>query len=186
MTWACSSGINDPIDVHVYLGGAAGGNGAVMVGGYRAGSVSEPGVANACGASGSNYRFYIPIQGDWTVTHANKPIYIHGISPVGAVNLTIGGSGNFRIPYNTPPSVAFTSPAAGVGMAACSARRTSGPPQCDRRMVRFMGPPERGVGNSGSVPQSARGAGEHSVRQSLFTIGGRLILMGDPDGAIPR
>lgn len=61
--WACSSGINDPIDVHVYLGGAAGANGAVMVGGYRAGSVSEPGVATACGAAGGAYRFYIPIQG---------------------------------------------------------------------------------------------------------------------------
>ncbi|HEL5321987.1 RHS repeat domain-containing protein [Stenotrophomonas maltophilia] len=115
--WACSSGINDPIDVHVYLGGAAGADGAVMVGGYRAGSVSEPGVATACGAAGGAYRFYIPIQGDWTVSHANKPIYIHGISPVGAPNLTIGGSGNFRIPYNTPPSVAFTAPAAGVVVA---------------------------------------------------------------------
>lgn len=112
--WACSSGINDPIDVHLYLGGAAGASGAVMVGGYRANHASEPGVASACGAAGNTYRFYIPIDGAWTVNHANRPIHIHGISPVGAVNLAIPGSGNHRIPANAAPSISMTAPGNGT------------------------------------------------------------------------
>ena len=86
--WACSTRINDPIDVHVYLGGQAGTG--TMVGGYRADQPSESGVAASCQASGSAYRFSIPISNEMVTQHGGKTIYIHGISPVGAPNLTIG------------------------------------------------------------------------------------------------
>lgn len=112
--WACSSGISESISVHVYLGGQAGAAGAVNVGAYRADNASEPAIASACGAAGSTYRFYIPIQGAWTIEHANQPIYVHGISPVGAANLVLAGSGNYRIPANVPPSISMTSPTAGT------------------------------------------------------------------------
>lgn len=115
--WACSSGINSPIDVHVYLGGTAGSTGAVMVGGYRAHYGSEPAVASACGASGTAYRFYIPIEGSWTVNYPNRSIYVYGISPVGAVNLALPGSGNYRVPANVTPSISMTSPTAGTIIA---------------------------------------------------------------------
>jgi len=111
--WACSSGINSPIDVHVYLGGPAGGGGQLAAYG-RADSASEPAVAAACGAAGTAYRFYLPIQGDWTVNQANKAIYVHGISPVGGANLAIPGSGSYRVPANIAPTASFTSPASGA------------------------------------------------------------------------
>lgn len=111
--WACSSGISAPIDVHVYLGAAAGSAGAVMVGGYRAGDASEPGVAAACGTTGSTFRFNIPIQPTWKRDYASKRVYVHGISPVGAANLAIPGSGSHLIPPNFAPAVSFIGPADG-------------------------------------------------------------------------
>ena len=111
--WACSSGINTSIDVHVYLGGAAGSGG--VLGAYdRARFPSEPAVATACGASGSAYRFSIPIPSDWAVNHANKPIYVHGISPVGGPNPALPGSGSLLVPPNLAPSISFTAPANGT------------------------------------------------------------------------
>lgn len=69
-----------------------------MVGAYTANVASEPGVAAVCNAQGSNYRFAIPLSDAARQAHANKTIHIHGISPVGAPNLTINRSGVFSIP----------------------------------------------------------------------------------------
>lgn len=111
--WACSSGRNSAIDVHVYLGAAAGSAGAVMVGGFTANDASEPAVATACGTSGSTFRFNIQIQPSWKRDHGSKRIYVHGISPVGAPNLAIPGSGSYLIPPNFAPAVNFLGPAHG-------------------------------------------------------------------------
>jgi|GEM_PF-665899 len=101
--WACSTFVNDPIDVHLYLGGAAGTG--VGIGGYRADRPSEPGVANTCHAEGTNYRFAIPITDAMVIAHGGKTIFVHGISPVGGPNHLIGQSGHFRIPGGGPDSV---------------------------------------------------------------------------------
>ncbi|MFT4246720.1 MAG: Ig-like domain-containing protein, partial [Pseudomonas sp.] len=94
--WACSTRLDAPINVHLYLGGAAGTG--TMVGSFRAGNASEAAVASACQAGGSTYRFAIPISENMILQHGGKTVYVHGISPVSAPNSTIAGSGNFRIP----------------------------------------------------------------------------------------
>lgn len=110
--WACSTRLNQSIDVHLYVGGPAGtGTG---VGAYTANRSSEPGVAAACMNSGSAYRFEIPITQQMVTQHGGKSIYIHGISPVGAGNLTIAGSGAFNIPSNQAPVVSMTTPIDGA------------------------------------------------------------------------
>ena len=97
--WACSTYINSSISVHLYLGGPAGSG--TLINGYSANLTSEPAVASACQASGTAYRFEIPVTLAMRQQYGNDPIYIHGISPVGADNLLISGSGNFYIP---PPA----------------------------------------------------------------------------------
>ena len=110
--WACSTRLNPSIGVHLYVGGPAGTG--TMVGAYLADQTSEPAVASACLASGTAYRFAIPITSAMVTQHGGKSIYIHGISPVGAANLTIAGSGTYSIPANQPPAVSMTSPAQGA------------------------------------------------------------------------
>lgn len=94
--WACSTYMNSSINVHLYLGGPAGSGTAI--GAYTANLSSEPAVASACQASGTAYRFEIPVTSAMRQQYGDYSIYIHGISTVGASNLLINGSGNFRIP----------------------------------------------------------------------------------------
>ncbi|QBG91778.1 RHS repeat-associated core domain-containing protein [Xanthomonas oryzae] len=94
--WACSTNLNRSIDVHMYLGGPAGsGTFAVAT---TASLPSDSGIASACSASGSNYRFSFPIDENFIIQNGGKAIYIHGLSPVGASNDTISGSGAVAVP----------------------------------------------------------------------------------------
>lgn len=93
--WACSSGLNTSVGVHMYLGGPYGSG--TWGGAYLAGHASEPAVAQACGALGSAYRFGIPVE-SLRAQHGGQAIHIHGISPVGGANPLISGSGAFVIP----------------------------------------------------------------------------------------
>ena len=101
--WACSTYRNDSIPVHLYVGGPAGSG--TNVGAYTANLASEPAVASSCAASGTNYRFSIPLTTEIRQQHAGKAIYIHGISPVGTGNPTIAGSGTYTIPALPAPPV---------------------------------------------------------------------------------
>ncbi|MDQ3288888.1 MAG: hypothetical protein M3Q42_11655 [Pseudomonadota bacterium] len=94
--WACSTGISDPINVHLYAGGAAGTGTFVKV--ATANRASEAAVATACQSTGTAHRFSIVLTAADRQQHANRTIYIHGISPVGAGNLVINRSGVFVIP----------------------------------------------------------------------------------------
>ncbi len=114
--WACSTRLNTSIDVHLYVGGPAGGGGT-MLGGFRASNASETGVASACQAGGSAYRFSIPITNAMVMQYGGQTIYVHGISPVGASNSAIAGSGNFRIPVNAVPTAQLTAPGGGAIIA---------------------------------------------------------------------
>jgi RHS repeat-associated protein len=98
--WACSTGLDQPIDVHVYAG--AGWPSGTIVTGGTANRPSEPAVAASCQAGGTAYRFSIPVDNNLRAQFAGKPLYIHGISPVGQANDLIGGSGNFTMP--PPPA----------------------------------------------------------------------------------
>ena len=94
--WACSTGLTQSIAVHLYVGGAAGTGTAV--GAYTANEPAEAGVLSACQVSSGNYRFTIPLSNATRAQFGGQPIYIHGISPVGGDNLTIGQSGSFTVP----------------------------------------------------------------------------------------
>jgi len=94
--WACSSGRNASIDVHLYVGGAAGAG--TFATSTTANLASDAAVASACQASGTNYRFSIPLTAAMREQFANQKIYIHGISPEGGPNSLIGASGIFSVP----------------------------------------------------------------------------------------
>ena len=94
--WACSSGRTAPVLVHLYAGG--GWPTGLMVGEAWASESSEPALASQCQAAGTQYRFSIPLTDALRQAHANKLIYIHGISPAGAGNDLIANSGVLRIP----------------------------------------------------------------------------------------
>lgn len=121
--WACSTGIDASIDVHVYLGGPAG-SGTFGLSG-TANEASESGVNAACSAAG-NHRFSLQMSNALRQQHAGKAIHIHGISPVGQPHNTIGGSGNFVVPP-VPSGTLSADPAActvASGAQTCSARLT--------------------------------------------------------------
>ncbi|WP_256261314.1 RHS repeat-associated core domain-containing protein [Xanthomonas vasicola] len=100
--WACSTGRNTPVDVHVYLGGPAG-SGTFFTA-VTANQSSDAAIASACRAQGSAYRFSIPLDAAARQRYANQAIYIHGISPVGGGNNLLANSGTFKVP--APASVA--------------------------------------------------------------------------------
>ncbi|MHC1656263.1 RHS repeat domain-containing protein [Stenotrophomonas riyadhensis] len=106
--WACSTGIDSSIDIHVYTGGAAGSGGTIFLTG-KADLASEPAVATTCKAGG-NHRFSLPMSNEQRRQRAGQPIYVHGISPVGQPNNTIDGSGSFAVPA-APSGTVSASPA---------------------------------------------------------------------------
>jgi RHS repeat-associated protein len=94
--WACSTGIDTSIDIHIYTGAAAE-NGGTMLLGAKADQSSEEGVAASCKAGGS-HRFSIQLDNEQRRQRGGQPIYVHGISPVGGPNSAIAGSGSFVVP----------------------------------------------------------------------------------------
>ncbi|WP_274396955.1 RHS repeat domain-containing protein [Xanthomonas cucurbitae] len=94
--WACSTNLSQSIDVQMYLGGAAGSG--TFGGAATANLPSDGGIAAACGTSAANYRFSFPIDENFILQNGSKAIFIHGLSPVGASNDTIAGSGSLRVP----------------------------------------------------------------------------------------
>lgn len=103
--WACSSGLDQSISVHLYLGGAAGVG--TYYGAYQANLASEAAVASACSATGTNYRFSIPMTVNMREQFGGKAIYIHGISPVGGSNALLTNSGSFTVAKMPPVPMGF-------------------------------------------------------------------------------
>src|SRR5689334_10781130 len=61
--WACEPGNPNPLTVHLYTGGGAGGAGQIFDGFVANGSPGEAGVSAACGTS-TGHRFFINVTGD--------------------------------------------------------------------------------------------------------------------------
>ncbi|MCD7098102.1 RHS repeat-associated core domain-containing protein [Stenotrophomonas sp. MMGLT7] len=120
--WACSTNLERSIDVHVYVGGAAGAGGT-FVGSFRADRSNEAGVTEACKAGGG-HRFWIDLA-PFVAQHAGKKIYVHGISPVGSSNPAIAQSGVYTVPANKYPSVQLTGPANGTSVPTLSVLKLS-------------------------------------------------------------
>jgi hypothetical protein len=95
--WACAKTQSASLYVEAYVGGPYGGGGTLAFWG-TANQSSEPGVATACNATGSNYRFYLPIPHWVTQNHAGQAFYVYGSSPIGLPTLLIGNSGNVTVP----------------------------------------------------------------------------------------
>lgn len=94
--WACAKNRNESIDVHVYVNGAAGTGQFVKA--ARADRPSEPAVAQQCQTQYSNHRFSIPFTRSEAMQLSGVSVFVHGISPVGLPNLTIGQSGRVSFP----------------------------------------------------------------------------------------
>lgn len=102
--WACDTGVNTSITIHIYVNGAAG-VGQV----YRAANAnvsSEAAVSVACSTSGTPHRFTVDMPTADVAAHQGKTVYIHGIS-ASHPNLLIDNSGVFTVP--APPAPAFVA-----------------------------------------------------------------------------
>ncbi|WP_158543321.1 hypothetical protein [Dyella psychrodurans] len=117
--WACSSGLTQSIQVHMYLGGPAGRG--TFIGGYSANQASEPAVASECRVSSGSFRFSIPLSATVRSDHVDEKIYVYGISPVGNSNDELGNSGQFTVPAEQKapkaPTVTATKTGDGMGIA---------------------------------------------------------------------
>lgn len=118
--WACSTGIEAPVEIHVYTGGPYAGGGALLTTAL-AGNANEQAVAEACRAGGG-HRFSIQLTHDQRRERARQSIHVHGISPVGQPNLVIGNSGAFQVP-DVATGDLWANPMScqiGVGESLCS------------------------------------------------------------------
>jgi hypothetical protein len=135
--WACAQGLNSSINVDLYVGGAAGAGGT-SVSRTLANKSSEDAVAGACRATGTAYRFQIPISSSLATSQGGKKIYVHGISPVGGVNSAIAASGNFAIPKVSSPTTTLPSSSGGSSSGGVSPTDKGAPapaPVCLRQNV---------------------------------------------------
>ncbi len=99
--WACMLGKNTSISVHVYLNSPTGEK--VFFTGVKADMQSEDGVARACSASGTNYRFSIPITEDTMKKFGGYGIDVHGISTLGLANWKLTDPKKTTIPAVAVP-----------------------------------------------------------------------------------
>jgi hypothetical protein len=76
--WVCIKGDTQSIAVHVYANGPYP-SGQVITTGI-ANESSEPAVADACGTSGSSYRFLVPISPALQDQFSGAPLYVHAIN----------------------------------------------------------------------------------------------------------
>jgi RHS repeat-associated protein len=106
--WTCSTGIDAPIGVHVYVG-APGGAGGQHVTSGTADEVGEPEIATAC-ATGGRHRFSIPLTKEQRLQYGGGSIHAHGISPVGGTNTLLGRSGSYLVP-RVPTGTLSANPA---------------------------------------------------------------------------
>ncbi len=91
--WACSTGSAGSIQVDGYA------DGNVYLGSTQANLASEPGVAAACQASGSAYRYQLPISLAQRQQFGGRKFSVYGQSPQGrGQDRPLANSGVFAIP----------------------------------------------------------------------------------------
>lgn len=112
--WACQKYIPTSLEVHLYVGNAAGQPGATIVKAGKANLHSEVAIANECRTKEfRNNRFSIDLTADEILKHRNKRIFVRGIKLFGDVpNSLLADSGKFRIPVpvDTDPKKSSPSP----------------------------------------------------------------------------
>jgi len=110
--WACEPGNPNPLTVHLYTGGVAGGAGQIFGGFVANGSPGDVGVSAACGTS-TGHRFFINVTGD-LFDRAGQAIYVYGIAQSGGPNNLLSNAGQFTIPAATTRGVLDAVSAGGV------------------------------------------------------------------------
>lgn len=96
--WTCQKHVPASLDVHVYVGNAAGRPGAVIIKGAKANRHSEQAVANSCGTTFRAYRYVIQLTPHERKRFRNQRVFVHGIKFFGNVpNSLLTNSGRFRI-----------------------------------------------------------------------------------------
>ena len=116
--WACNTNNAAQVDVHIYVGGQAGGGGTMMSSG-KADKVGEPAIAERCSTPDGNHRFQIVVDNATARANTGKAIFAHGISVVGGANLAVPNSGNVVMPDPGTPIVSEP-------IRACSGTRPAG------------------------------------------------------------
>lgn len=107
--WACTTSSGAPLSINIYAGGQAATG--TLVGTYLANAPSEEAIAAACSASGTNYRFKIPLSDDLRRSFEGKALFVYGISPAGNGNTLLDSSGAVTMPAQPPPAaVQLTAP----------------------------------------------------------------------------
>jgi YD repeat-containing protein len=174
--WACSTGLSATISVHLYAGGPAGTG--TIVGVYQANFASESAVQAACHATGTAYRFSIPLTEDSRVQFARQPLYVHGISPVGNANLVITGSGTFTMPPSAfvPPNPASVSASVSADLSLITVSWSAADTATSYTLERaFNGQAwvQLWTGTTTSVPLSQPGDGQYVFRVTAYNARGR-------------
>jgi hypothetical protein len=94
--WACNFGSMNPVDVHIYAGGAAGSPGSFLLKVGRANESLNAAISSACGTYGIPHRFSIPISFAELDRVGTGKLFVHGIIPFpGGVNLLLSNAGVF-------------------------------------------------------------------------------------------
>ncbi|NBW82588.1 hypothetical protein EBR21_12615, partial [bacterium] len=98
--YACQVGRNDPINVHIYVGSAAGGPGAVLIADTVANTTDDSNPVQVCPERQTQSYFKAILAHLKVLQNAGKPIFMHGIakdSKLSRNNLLVG-SGKFSVP----------------------------------------------------------------------------------------
>jgi hypothetical protein len=96
--WACAKTYSGSVEVHLYAGGPSGSGSYVTATTANLNSTDDPGIATQCNSGGTNYRFSIQLTLAMRQQYGGQPLFVHGISPFGLANSTIGNSGNINMP----------------------------------------------------------------------------------------
>lgn len=111
--WACQLGVDQSIDVHMYVGGPAGTGTAVAFG--TANLSKSPDISQACGTVNSAHRFVLSLSREQVRPHAGKSVHVHGIARVAGVpNAAVGGS--HSLPAFVTYQLSEKLPAAGADL----------------------------------------------------------------------
>ncbi|WP_332400292.1 polysaccharide lyase [Vibrio metschnikovii] len=94
--WACQVGYDESVDVHLYVGGAAGKG--TLVKGIKSNLKSETAVTEVCKSNGDQHRFKFYLDNEEVKKFQGKSIYVHGISLIGSGNRRLNNSGSFTVP----------------------------------------------------------------------------------------
>jgi hypothetical protein len=93
--WACDYGVAKSIKLALCVNGPCGHGGITIYQNVDANIPNEIGVDNACGTTGIPHRFRIPISLSNIGKYNGKPLYVHGISLSGKLNLQLLNDGTF-------------------------------------------------------------------------------------------